>query len=969
MRAKRGRWIWATPSARVRLDILHEFHKRTARGPHPEGGWISAGSPALLPALQAGLEADGQTEAFEVLTFPRLVHRTLAHLGQPAAPVPTEMHLQAALEKACERVAFDSPFHRSAGFPGFRRALQSTLHELSHWGLTAGTLTSLAENAPERLAAKLRSLASVEQDVEGSLAELGRETPHRQLLDSLDLLTEPETPFPPLLVFLGPEPDPLRLRWLHWVAERGQTVWIVAESAAAGQPLFETVRRLGLETGFEVLEVLPANALGQTLFSAQTTQEPFQARELRAPDPLAEAEWAIRGCLEAREQGISLGRMAIYARDLAAYAPLLQAASERLGAPLRMHRREPLLHGGFARLMLDTLRACVSTDIRDLAFLNRSSYLGVSREGRAAIAEAFREAYRTGAQSWESLRAWESLDGFPWLRALLDWRMAALREPTSLGRWYERFTELSQALLQDAFARPGERVQEERDQRALVVMQQTLAAAASVEALGGAVAYRLADFVRWAERTWESADVSLPSAEHGISVVSQAEALGDLDALFVLGMLEGVFPKRRREEPILSDAERAQIAALAPELPALPHSRDKARAERDEFYRVCVAPTAQVVFSYPLTDDDQDNIPAFYLEEVRRALDGRVEVQTRKRREFAPPEDAALAESDRRLARAFGERRAPLPNALELASTAERLRWSEGEALTPLDVRDASQCSFRFFARKLLGLRPNRVTNRWAALRALPQRAGLQAAPEPIAARQALERTLKEELDRIAPEIQPWELAMLRSGGERLIEEWLQREFAARRLWPRNEAPRGPVSFGSPALRGELCKIPLRGEVAGIAEIGRYATTQLYEPRPPEKMQGELEPGDALYYGLHLLAAHRRGLPGALEIETMRGERHLLLLPRVPGSLIPARVQEGLYVQDLGRSDDPDQSQRLFFEDLKERLRAVRKRLETLETEPSAGEHCRWCDFGELCRRSLEYGEEPDPFQGPADMS
>ena len=51
------------------------------------------------------------------------------------------------------------------------------------------------------------------------------------------------------------------------------------------------------------------------------------------------------------------------------------------------------------------------------------------------------------------------------------------------------------------------------------------------------------------------------------------------------GMLEGVFPRRRSEDPILTDLERAEISLYLETRP-LPDSHREARRERDQFYRL-----------------------------------------------------------------------------------------------------------------------------------------------------------------------------------------------------------------------------------------------------------------------------------------------------------------------------------------------------------------------------------------------
>jgi len=58
--------------------------------------------------------------------------------------------------------------------------------------------------------------------------------------------------------------------------------------------------------------------------------------------------------------------------------------------------------------------------------------------------------------------------------------------------------------------------------------------------------------------------------------------------------------------------------------------------------------------------------------------------------------------------------------------------------------------------------------------------------PTVEAAQNALEVALEAELDMVYGDIPEWEFALLRSGGKRLISEWIKREFMARDLWPKD---------------------------------------------------------------------------------------------------------------------------------------------------------------------------------------
>jgi len=296
-------------------------------------------------------------------------------------------------------------------------------------------------------------------------------------------------------------------------------------------------------------------------------------------------------------------------------------------------------------------------------------------------------------------------------------------------------------------------------------------------------------------------------------------------------------------------------------------------------------------------------------------------------------------------------------------STASALVVHETGEFQPRELREALQCPFSYFARRRLRVRPQRLRARWFSLADVPRIGSLYAQPTESEAYSALESALAGQIDQLYSEVPEWEIGLLRSGGSRLIREWVQREFAARRLWPK-ENVLGEVRFGTHGLRDILPKaIKLSGSVPAISRLGPYTVVHLVEPSGPTKAYGaanELIDQDKLYYGLHLLAAWTSESAGAVEIETMSGERFLLVLPRVPGVDLTGRVGEGLRVIDLAGSEDSGGT-KAFFDDVKELATLAARSIEAVDVRALKGEHCTWCDYGELCRQSFEFGED-SPF-------
>jgi len=638
-----------------------------------------------------------------------------------------------------------------------------------------------------------------------------------------------------------------------------------------------------------------------------------------------------------------------------------------MGIPLSIARRVPLLSNRFAKLVSETLAFCANQDVRTLMPVIRSSYIQLALAEQAQGWTALRESYGLQEGQWEGLETWAAQAGqsFTWLQKLLSWRTEALKQRCSLQEWIGRLRGLIDVLPTNPFDSVPTSA---RDSRAQTALQRPLYHLASVDPERYAK-LSLIEFQGIAKRIWADADVSLPETADAIPVVDRADALPSIDVLFVLGMLEGVFPRRRSEDPILTDAERQEIRELTDNA-WLQDSHEKALEERDEFYRLCAAAGKKLFLSYPETDDQRDNVPAFYLTEVERASGGRdhVEIRHPARTALVPGPESLLSEADRRLAEALSSRNSTsIYNRLETVQAAEAVAWPEGKPLSPKELSEVLDCPFRFYARRRLSIRTNRPASKWGSLRHLPQQVGLSSKLNEIEAKEALQKVLDVELSAMLADLAPWELSVLRSGATRLIRDWVQREFAARKSWPkRNDSLRRDVDFESEGFRSKVSpKLQIRGRVAAVSALGPYKVSHLYESRAPERDRENmrLDDPDLVYYGLHLLAQFEAGKGSALEVETMGNERILFLLTRLSGAAYAGNASEGLRVIDLSTHDDPRESMVDFFDELKLKANLAAQKIREIVTEANPGERCAWCDLGELCRKTTEFGEE-DPF-GP----
>lgn len=923
---------------------------------------MTAFADSMLPACRQIL---GEDSPLEVLSFAEVVRSFLVVCGEEALPLAQSGHKEAALAYSVRGLESDSPFYRCRDFPGFHEALMRTLEELHLWGVDAAEMKELARGAEPRLMRKLNDLAEIDLAVAEVLERLGRHQHSQHIRGCLDSVMEVEGDQSRILVLAGAEECPLRVDWLRWASRQGIDVTIAFDRHASDANIFRGATAMIDQLGVKPGTIGPVNQLLRNLFTDRSEpDEAVRVTKVSAADPLAEVEWALRGSASAARPD----RTGIYVRDLESYAPLIEAAAKRLAIPIRMTRRAPLLTNSFARLTLSAIQFSASNDVRSLATVLRSSYLRLSGPNQNELGTQLRTCYAQKQAQWETLENWakEHTESHEWLVAILDWRRKAANSGWSLPEWFGLLQEFNrdQRLPWARLENKGG-LMDERDRRALNQMERLLANHISVDNVTEPSKTSLEGFARLCERIWRSGDVSIPTAEEGIRVASDPALFGDIERIHVLGMLEGVFPRRRSEDPILTDAERHAISALRSFAPKLADSESKAQKERDEFYRVCAAGKSEIVFSYPLADDQRDNIPAFYLTEAERAMGGESRIHTHDypRQELAPLGEESLFDADRRLRQAIeGPTESPLPLELVTEAAKNAVRPPDGSPFMPHMLRDALQCPFLYLVRYRLNLRVKRQSERWGSLRKLPQSAQLLSKQDLADAEHALQGALESELDLLYADVPDWEMNLLRAGGQRLIRDWLRREERSREKWTKDAGSlKQSVAFGGEYTKNVMPGgVKLEGTLAGISRLGGYNVAHIYGSTNADPKS--MTDSDRLYLGLHLLAVHEPGRDGAIEMETTGSKRSLVILGRNASRELASSAVDGLQVVDLATADDLSEAKKQFYDQVKKSLRTAVQTIMEGRVEATRGEHCAWCDYGELCRRSQGFGEDDSPF-------
>jgi hypothetical protein len=831
--------------------------------------------------------------------------------------------------------------------------LNSVLSELRQWQIGPAELRNSDGRLDSVSVGKLRALADIEVSIRQSIEDANLELGESKLERTMDCATDKPFSQSRILVFSGGHLAPLNVEWLKWCQASGAIVWIVTPFNSQLPYSWTGSQNLAAACNSPIEEVGDLPGLVADFFSLPNKfTSKTEVRIESAADEMAECEWALRRVLADQKSGIRLPNIGIFVRNLRAYAPLLSAAALRLEVPLRLSLNVELLTSQFAIWVVALVRSLVSTTPRSLLEVLASPYSLLNIEDVSGAKGIIYDSMRVRGREWERIH--EQIESLPpWIQTAVVWRQNCVEQTCGRKAWN---------LLLDDFLQiePVKQMAEQqgtegkRDQIALEEMRESLARHVFADSTSEVLS--LSAFADELEEVWKMASIDIGTHGIGIDVSDSPLELLGKQSIHALGLLEGMFPRRRTEDPILSDWERSILVDTS--LPnTLLNSHSISAQESELFLTLLGAAKGKLTLSYPTTNEDRDNVPAFYLAELSDALGETVVKTHHLQGVWTPDSSECLCDADSHLRKAVDSPMQPFEEDIVTNETSLiALRAIPEDRHSIFDLRSASGCAFRFGSHRKLKLNPKVDERR---LRRLPKVESLPQFADPESARKELARAWSQYVEEIESESTPEAIGLASAAAKRSINDAVESEFNARELWPKHA---GHVMFNagfeSDELNGEIKlssddRLRLAGTIPAVSQMGPYRVAQVFHARKAlfssiEKWGDE----ERLEVGLYFAALGNSSPGAAIEFCADDGERLMVCNEIIPGSQPKSRPKDELKAVSVNARETK------FLAQAGEIVRKAVAKSRSHSMEVTPGDQCTFCDFGELCRRSKEFGEQ-----------
>ena len=519
----------------------------------------------------------------------------------------------------------------------------------------------------------------------------------------------------------------------------------------------------------------------------------------------------------------------------------------------------------------------------------------------------------------------------------------------------------------------------------------------------------MASFLEDLLSTWRSATFSIfPARQSQVLLMDPYDVTPrEFRVVFMAGLLEGAFPRRISEDPFFRDDERKTLAGMGLRLRTAIDATDE---ERLLFYRSLGAAREHLFLSHPrVTGDGRDCLRSFYVGEVEKLvrLDPTADRHSRTLAEVAPRVTEAFSDRDHAcsVAVAAGDHRPELnadfreralhytmllndkPNLLrKLFAGVEKVHlgipdpaWWKDETNRSFAVSELEAfilCPYQFFARYCLALTVEREgpvkLDQGDILHHIVRRfldsVGAGSMPPRDDAVRQLETLLDDELAVLKRDALPYQRRMLRLSLAHLLPAFYDREVFYRENTKTSPGLR-ELAFGDeaaaarpgdapdPASKPAALKIEekerpavhVRGRIdrVDLTETGKAVVLE-YKLGAIRTLK-EMQSGASLQMPLYFMALEQVfGLsPAAAFYDSFdRNERRVVAL------LHETRMQ---VLKSFGKSA----SASILLPPHYERLMSVARAAALLAADeiasgridPTPGDHCTRCDFGDVCRQ------------------
>lgn len=606
--------------------------------------------------LMAQLQAPGLLQV-EVLSFTRLCQRVLEHCGCPSTAVlDARGRAMAVSGVLIEQQHALEAYGRYVHSPNFCATLAGEIAELKRFDVSPQQFAQAAQDQ-----VRLRDIARVyeayEQKLQGvyndnedALNWMIERIPSASFLQGAVVMIDG---FEMLTSQIYRTVDAL-LRTAHNLC----TTFRIGEPTDPDFPLFATeekhllrMQQIAQRAGARIVTVrlpqqFPTLAprhrrgsglahLERNLFAAQPqvySAVPSDVHVLSAPTPAREVEACAAQILTlVRDAQVRFSDIAVVAADLASYGPLLQHTFVRYGIPSFLDSKRTVAAHPLARYALLSLRVIQSGfAARDVLALMKTGMSALSM----AQCDELQEIVRTcgvrflpendGRELGELHQAYHGarhvlLDAQYALRHTLESAQSAAEQAEAFATFLQAsgLIDRANALMEQQHeAGALDRVQQTRmvyqvlcnllTQMHDVLGQKRLSVRAFYDVLAAGLSA-------------EEVGV-LPATQDAVHVGTLSRSrTGDLHALFVLGVNEGVIPQQVEEAGLFT---REDLARLSEEGVYLGHSPlERAEEESLTLYGVLTKPKAHLYLSYPLAGTDGSaKLPSSLIESLRACM-------------------------------------------------------------------------------------------------------------------------------------------------------------------------------------------------------------------------------------------------------------------------------------------------------------------------------------------------------------